>query len=422
MEEEELIAEQAAAEAPLGENAESLETDLIEVAEDQVEAAEDEIATDEAIDTVEALEQMAIGLESAAAAGGLDKHSAHVVGIALDAMYARVGFSDSKSMPALESFSQVSSRIGATQLAMEEVQTKIAEIWKAIVAQIEKAIAWIKDRLTKIFDAGTKLKARAEALAKRAEGTKGNAKENAIGNARLFGALHQGGNVSGVAAATALTDAADAVFGAADKQAALAKSLGEAIKAGDASKLSGDLASIIPGLTKGDAADGMVSVKSAKELPGGKAIVGKVPASTAGAELAAGLGKTKLGVSDFGSAAPNKDSVRVLSTSDAARVAKLVSDFADKLKAYQAGASKLSSAKGLIVASVKAYASIVASNGKDAAKATEPVQLRLAAARVSGFTDQPAEQFSVYGLGAAKALLDYVELSLKQYEGAAAAE
>jgi hypothetical protein len=412
MEEEELAAEVAAAEAPIGDNAESVETELLEVNEEAAVADEADAQVEEAVETVEALEQMAIALESAAAAGGLDKNAALLVGIAADSMYKRVGFGAGRQgMPALEAFGGVSTRVGATQLALEDMKSKIADIWKAIIAHIEKAIAWVKERFLKIFGAAEKIKARAAALSKRAEGTKGSAKESTVNNARVFKALEQGGDVRGVAAATALKDATAAIATGAGKQVAIIERMAGMVAEGKLEKIDTDLTSVIPGLTKGgEAPEGLVGLKSAKALPGGAAILGQVPAAgTDENSTLKALAKAKFEMGSFGGEGAGKEGLGVMSTSDAARVASIVGEIADQLLGLRAEVSKQEAAnKKLIQAAKKAQS-------KTDAEAETVSLLRGATVGIKNYTVEPAVGFSVYAVNTSKSLLDYVELSLKQY-------
>ncbi len=140
LEQEEIAKVEAAiAEAPIGDNASSLETDLIEVSEIAAGADGDAVETEEAVDVVTALESIAEALGQSAKNGGMDRYAAEALGLAVDHMYKRVGLKR-QAMPALESFGQTSSRMRATQIALEDIKEQVAKIWAAIVAAISKAI------------------------------------------------------------------------------------------------------------------------------------------------------------------------------------------------------------------------------------------------------------------------------------------
>lgn len=169
-------------------NAESVETDMIDIAED---VAEQDTAADDLEETeevAEALESIADALAVSAANGGMDKYSAQAVGIATQYLYDRVGIR-AKAMPALESFGGTSSRIGATQLAMEEIKEQIKKIWEAIVNAIKKSIQWIKDFYVKVTQSFDKLEARAKSIAEKAGKVTGEQKTTELTKEGIFKAL-----------------------------------------------------------------------------------------------------------------------------------------------------------------------------------------------------------------------------------------
>lgn len=233
----------------VGNNAESLETDLVEVADDQAEAASADAAVDQAVETAEALESIAIALESSAAAGGLDKNAARALGIAVDHMYKQVGIASSvKSMPALEQFGGASSRTTATTLALEGIGEQIKKIWEAIVAAVTKAIAWVKERYVNLFGAANKLERRAKALAARADSTNGTMKEKTIDNERLFKSLHQGGDVKGTAGISLVKAIGTEVYKYGASQSKFGELVADALESADGATTNIHLMPLVPGL------------------------------------------------------------------------------------------------------------------------------------------------------------------------------
>lgn len=408
----------------LGEAADSLETDLIDVVEEEADAAEHEAQIDEAIETAEALESIADSLESIAQNGGLDKNGAIVLNLGLEHMYSRLGMGGRKGVAALESFGGTSSRVGATTISMEDIREQAKKIWDAIVAQIKKAIAWVQERFTKIFGAANKLEARAKAVAEKAGNTSGNAKEKTFENERLVKALHIGGAVPKTIGnnANEMKEVAASVFGqittwngdAGDK---IVEAMDDPKKAAD---FTMPAMPSVPHATDGgadfgDAGTGMKFVRS-KELPGGQAVIGRIPAGEAkgveGLELLSRM-TFNVGKANPKAKEPSKSAVETLAPSEAEKVATAVAGVAEEIQSYKKSMEKLKKTKERIVqAAEKAGKNSANSEGDD--RAAYKALQKLGSA-VTKIIDQPAGAYSVYALNTGKALLDYCELSLKQY-------
>jgi hypothetical protein len=419
-------------EEPIGENADSLETDLIEVAEDtaDVEAAETEVA--ETVEVAEDLEEVATALEAAALNGGIDKHSAAVVKIAVNKLYKRAGVR-SAAMPAMESFGGTGSRVRATQLAMEDIKENIKRIWAAIVAQITRAIEWMADFFERIFVAARKLKERALKLKAKStavgKSTSGK-KEADFENEKLATALAINGSVAAkpTAGLTKVVSLADEIFNGEALGVAMVEG---AIKELDAIKsnpkaileqASGKMTGIIG--SKKSSTDGFAELVagtemySSEELPGGKAVITIVAAEgLKGAEREAATKAQSSKVEYFkGSkaAAANKK-IATLEFGTCEEIADEVVKLADALLKYKQNAGKTKDAKKKLAAAGKAC-------GDAAAKATDETDKKGFALGKVIFTnaascaDQPGAQFAGYALNTGKAFLDLVEESLKRHK------
>ena len=408
MEEEDKRVEEAAAAEPA---ADSLETDLIEVTEDTAEHEEAEASVDEAVETTEALESYLVALESAAQQGGLDRHGAAMLNIGIGHMLGRLGIDSKKSTPAMESFGGISGRQGATQLAMEGIKEELARIWEAIKKAIKKSIDFVVGYFNKVFGSAEKLAKRAEALKKNIESNTAKAKESSFENEGLVKDLYIGTAVDGKKAAQVLKEVTGKVFGswekaykkaeeietALDKKPAEAKTALESLKLEDA--YAGFLALEAP-------AEGVHKAVS-DELPGGKAIVGQVPST------AADLGKFRLmlGAHDEAKKAPSSAKLTTLSKADISSIADIVAEISKELIANRKKADDAKKAKDKISKLAdKLGKQEVEETDKDAAAAVQKV-----AGSFTKVVDSPYVSFSGYALTTAKRLLDYAELSIKQY-------
>lgn len=416
----------------LGAAPESLETDLIDVNEEAEDAAADEAQTDDATEVAEALESLALSLESAIKEkGGLDAAGAEIAGQYSDFLYARVGM-DRKSIVALESFGGTATRQRSTKIAMEDIAEAAKAIWDKIVKAIKDAIAWVKERFVKVFGAAEKLQKRAKALEEKAGATSGNAEEKNFESERLVKALHKSGAVSNVGAdAQTLGKLAGNIFGTVTQwNGKIGEDILEVLEAPDKvgeftfeafnpTQLGGMQKA---GADFGDAGNGMTFVVG-EELPGGQAIVARIPASASvkGAEAVEALGRTSVSVSAKNpkAKAPSKTQVATLQPSECEKIAAAVGTLAEEIASYKRVIDKLTATKEKIVAAAgKAQkAADNSSDEDDAGKADRSNNKLLAklGMAVPKLIDQPATGFAAYGLNTGKAMLDYVELSLKQY-------
>ena len=176
--------------------ANSLETELLEVQESAAEGESREAAVDDAVEVSEELQEDAEDVKVAAENGGLDQVSAQILARSVNGKLASIGISPVR-FPATESFGGVSSRTGATQIALEGIKEKMKEIWQAIVNVFKKTAKWVRDHINKLFGAQEALQKRAKALSEKAGSMTGKtikADAKKIENDRIFNALQINGN------------------------------------------------------------------------------------------------------------------------------------------------------------------------------------------------------------------------------------
>lgn len=166
------------------------------VVDSAVEGDENDESIEEAKDVSETLEVAAESLRIAAANGGIDKYSARAIGALTQHLYNRVGLK-ARAMPALESFGGTSTRIGATQLALEGIKSGVKEIWKSIIAAIKRMVAWVKGHFLKVFGGAEKMVKRANAIKDAADAASGKKqKERSFENSEIVKKLYIGNSVT----------------------------------------------------------------------------------------------------------------------------------------------------------------------------------------------------------------------------------
>lgn len=412
--------------------AENLETDLLEVQEEAAEADAVEAQIEETVETAEALEGIAISLEACAANGGLTKDAAHVVGLALDHMYKSVGIS-SRAMPALESFGQTSSRVGATQLALEDLKEKIKQIWAAIKKAIIDAYNWVRERFLKVFGAAEKLQKRAKALAERATDTPDvKAAETTIESERLVHALHIDGDTKKVQAglevlkklvAEELTTDTKAIEAAKDALENPEAVQGATLFAALTSfpKSAGQEAVAKPEDAGFGAQPANVTMTRSKELLGGKAIIVRTSTAkeTTPAAVLEAAAKIRVSVGDYNPKAAKitKTKLDTLTSSAAGEIASIVADMAKDLAAYKLALNKIESAKKGLISAIDKAGNELSKDESEEKKALGTAAGKFASA-LPAILDSLPTGLSTLALTAGKSACDYVELSLKQYKAA----
>jgi hypothetical protein len=144
-------------------------------ADDEVEDTQEVI--DDASDDTERLEDIKDVLEEAADSGeGIDATAAKVVEVAVESIYARLGFSESNIMGSMESFSNSRTRVTATRMAAEAIGDKINKAWEAVKKFLKNLWEKIKELyhsyLTATGRARKAAKALSEKISRSAKGKK----------------------------------------------------------------------------------------------------------------------------------------------------------------------------------------------------------------------------------------------------------
>lgn len=182
----------------------------VEVADATDEVVEADQTVDELSEAHENLEEVSEALEEAAANGGISQESARFAHLAIKAACGRFySPAIASALPSVESFTGSSSRQRNTTIALESVGTMLRSFWDAIVRQIKKLWATVKNWYLKVLDAAPRLKKKAESLAKRAGDLTGAAAEKNI-DIGVLRQLHVNGRApDGSAAKAMLKDLGD---------------------------------------------------------------------------------------------------------------------------------------------------------------------------------------------------------------------
>lgn len=433
LDDDNLPADDAVATLPEEPAADSVETQLLEVEESGGDVADVEEQVEEAAEVAEGLEELRLTLKSGLEEGGVSKREAAAIVGAANRMVASIG-GNAIATPGLEHFGSHSQRLDATRVAMESIGDEIKNIWKKILAQLEKAYEWIRKHMLNVFGAGPKLVKRAEALKKAAEdNTNADQKEKKIKRGSLVKELaSKSTGPDGVEVSTlvTLTEVAGKITNAWPD---MVGKTGEGIatifenvadnkgdgkvqifdnKIGEVFSKNADTELGKMGLEtrKG------VSADRTEVLPGGIVAVAFLAADAAVANQAAQkIMLTKLD-KDFGKNSSNEE-LNTLAKNDIKVIAENVIKLGNYLDTYRKADNKFKTVEDRIKKAAKRVGDLVGKEKADGDKSDDDLRAiqKLAMAApdlISGF---PAK-FYTFAVGKAKHFLDYGELSLAEYK------
>lgn len=409
--EEEAAAAAAAAEtetedpdpaADLDEHAESGETEMLDAEESEGEAEAEEASVDDAIDATEALEKIKIVLESRKDKG-LSPAEAQFMNIALEGAYAKANFSRVQ-VYSPESFTDA-KRVHVTRLSMEEVEKNLEAIWaktkEAIARFWEMLSQWfekVKAAIRAYFDRAGKLLAAAEKI----EGVPKNAE---LDKPALAKALHIGGQVNPVQAASVLAEATKAALNDQKGVIQMAKSAATGDAAAAAKAVEGTLGKLgqAVGNPKAEGFSAQYVFRS-KELPGGLAIV---------AQWSESVHSAQVGISPFKPAAGEFEgkAIKTLTPDEIKTLAKAIIALKPELEALDGEIKAAKQEASALAGTLDTLYKAGESNPGDKEK------VKTLTALAQKVLAEPARSFSGYAAKTLKSLLDVGELSVREYSG-----
>lgn len=189
----------------------------IEVADATDEVVADDTAATELSEAHEKLEEVSGAIAEASENGGISKEAAVFAHLAIKNACGRFyGPAFASAVPSVESFTGDSGRRRNTQITLEGVGQMLRSFWDAIVRQIKKMYASVKNWFQKVLGAAAGIKKKADSLDQRASGLSGTADEKTM-DLGLMKALHIAGKAPTPEQAkqliTGMTKAADELLG-----------------------------------------------------------------------------------------------------------------------------------------------------------------------------------------------------------------
>jgi len=421
-------ADEVAPVGDLGSDDSALNGDIAALHELAEQGRTEEARLEQATSIAIVLEAIAESLAVAAAHGGINQHSCHTIGIAVEHLERSVGFYKTQAMPAMESFNEPMARPGNTQIAVEDIREKVAAIWAKIVEVLKKAVAWGIAFFAAVFKAAEGLKAHAVAVQAKIKATdaKRVTPKPSFENERLVQTLQTSGALAVVAGSANMLEYGTSIFIANGLAVGMgAEALAELQKPDAVKTILTNLKMPAGTLLHGEkldnpesmgfpaAPDGLAFIRG-KELPGGKALLGVLPGSELTGQVAAdAIAAINTSVGPFNpKAVPvTKKDLATLSMSDAASIAQNIADLADLVVSYRGAADKTADLKKQILAASEKMAGVqVADEDKPGMDAIQRM-----CSSIPRWIDSPAKDYARYSINTGKAMLDYIEESIKQY-------
>jgi len=400
--------------ADIGSNIDSIETGLIEL---EKTAAEGDVELDIINEREAALDELGQYkeiVEDSIEEGGLTPGVAQAIEIAVESRMEALGMPKAirKPTPSMEQFTTHSARLRNTKVSLEALNINMESIKKSLVEAFKRLREWAIKFFQQIFDVTDKMVARAEKLASLAASTKGDPKEVAITDDRLFKALAVGQAVPTnlLGALQQLGSVAQPIMTGQDDLLELAQVAVKTVSGGNFAGLSKNLplpALSAPGTTAEQGSDeGDCHTLVTPTLIGNFLVYRTGPKTSLQGEAAVeAMSQLDAGVRDL----PNDiegGQVKLLTPSQAAEAAKTISQLLQTVKAYKPVQDKLNG--------VKSQMANVASRINP--EGMEEADVSAAKAVLGGLQkilDQPAAAVSKRVLTVSKAVLDLVEESLK---------
>lgn len=412
--------------APIADNAESLETEIIEVQDGAAELEEREAVLEQTEDVREALESLADTYRGALANGGLSQREAGYVRMHHDHLRAQVGLNQRHSV-GTEDFGSLATRDAATRAGLESAMEDVKKVWEKIVQWIKNGIARVVEFFQNLFGAAEKMGKRADGLAEAAKKIEGQG--SVIKKPKLAAALMDSETGDVVKASDAVAIMKDVVNKGLEEWAnKTGKDIEASVKLFEtAPSADATISFAAPSWM----AEGSFSEKITKKAPEGCKVVG--------AKVLGGIGifavvpkadgklgdaaarKAYSGVSFFSGewkagVKPKVEELQPLSSADAVAVTAAVKATSLAVVGFKRSSELSKAYKERLAKAAETMGN--REKGNEAPEVGEMYKwLRGQCTRTAALVDHPAVELNALGVRLGKTLLDYVELSVKAHAG-----
>lgn len=428
---------------------ETVEGGLMEAGEAEAVVEEETAEAEQLEDSVETLEKIALGLETAMKNGGCTAGEAYAYQIGLESAFRPFGMGATATASLENIGSARNPRLEATRVTLEGVKETLQKWWAGLVAMWEKVYNSIKGWLMKVFDSITPLKKRADEIIRKAGAAKGSPKKDKIafdsksistGDAAVTAesvaagievvreacdsGLVKAKGVYGVATALLLTGLREAVDGkmAEGSDEKIIDDLMPKIETPD---VGPTMSKFVTAPKEKYGGDGIKATISSSVLLGNKAVLVTVPADLKKdgkfIGVASAMKAYNLKLVDGTATPKDEKEVPAADAPTVKAIAVSVTKICDTLLAYRGVWQERDKSKSLLSAEVKKEVTKISSDKDATAEKTKLVKecgtaLQSYASKNSNFT----AQLSSYGLRAGQVALNYANKCLENLGEAAA--
>lgn len=417
------IPAEAPVEIPLVEDSAEEALGQTDVAMQDIEASDTVIEGAQADN--DTLDSIADKMEATQATGGMDAPTAEIAQVAVEHLVQRLNIRHTRVIPAMESFGGESSRIKATQLAVENIREQTKSVMQALYNLLVKAYEFVKNFIKSALDANVRLKARAEQMLKALEKVQGTAAKETLDEVGFAADLAIEGKVTAKSTTDALIGTGSFIEGTSKLTHIVVESM----------KASKDINTLITNANSfasykfaelestgweavsddrfGKAAEGYAfyTLKGV-DLAGGKVFA--VYAKTnpeAGQDSFDAAANAKVTMEDVGEKAEIKE-VPVATIEEAKTMVQAVIDLCDKVTAAKSELDEIEQLQSEMAKDAKSAAGAVKDDA-DAGKRAKSVQRMVIS--ISSLSTRPVILSTKLALTVSKAALEYAGKSAKAY-------
>jgi hypothetical protein len=403
---------------------------------DTLAAAVSEINSDEAAlaagnDQIDAAAVAADGLEtiaeqvSAANEGeGIDENTAAIVEASVESLLkvARIGVKYKQlGIPSSESFSVRSNRIALGKATVEALDVSAKKIWQSIVDAIKKSIEWVRNFFNKIFGAAERLERRAKALKDSTTSLTGQPEDGNLENDSLYNAVRVNGQPVKVSDIQGLSGEAKKIFA---EQKKLTDEFAKMELTGTSTPPQP--APVGYGMKNADAAiakrvtaESDVQVYQTSRFPGESVVYLTVAKSGAGAsakDAQDAANKVRAGSVNVADKKDEGKNLKVLGIDEIRGFAEAVEKFAGEVSEYKRGLTEVNNNKTKFIGKLEKFLGKGEGKNADDSKGDAEKKAKATATIFRKLMDEPAASFASHSIRAMSAVLQYAELSARQYE------
>ena len=168
------------------------ETAMVDAQEDEAVVEEANEENEDLTETADALESfLNTAIYSAKKDGGWSRKEAYLAQIAVEQIFSKIGCADvGTSMVSYENYSDHGGNMNRVVSLENVIMDALKELWRKIKSVLNKMVAFVRKWYLKLLDGASRLKKRAQAIKKSADGKSGSTDKKKLEGSSLLKQLH----------------------------------------------------------------------------------------------------------------------------------------------------------------------------------------------------------------------------------------